>query len=298
MTPLARSRDPYGAAIQRLERLAQEDSRDSDVRFELAVLLLNEFVRHDDATVLHRARARLLEAVRLCPTHAPSHAALGYTYDADREVDAAAAALASWREALRLQSTNRVYQVYVVALVCETSPDDVAMEEVRALARRQQVDLDRLEREIAEAGMPNDARTLLSNAFISPRNFFRSWLADEETRILRVPAATSGRRRRHDADRSCRDAQRALAQQFSGARVPAPLRALAASARRLGVGDDVCRPRLVARLTTRDRDTLVRNVQALSPAIHAWLDSFGDAPLSTEAAAFMYLALAVEELDS
>jgi hypothetical protein len=79
-------------------------------------------------------------------------------------------------------------------------------------------------------------------------------------------------------------------------RVPEPLRAVAVWASRYGVGDDHCRPLLLARLRRAERLQLIREVGEQADAIHAWLDSFGDGPMPTEAAAFMYLALGVEEI--
>jgi hypothetical protein len=47
---------------------------------------------------------------------------------------------------------------------------------------RHRVDLEKLRIELARANFPQDARTLLQNSFLHPRNFFRSHLSDEAER--------------------------------------------------------------------------------------------------------------------
>ena len=78
--------------------------------------------------------------------------------------------------------------------------------------------------------------------------------------------------------------------------VPEDLRHLVPLAERWGIGDDVDRNAAVDRATPAERAELE---QALAPSdarITAWLDSFRQQPMSDEAAAFMYMQLALEEM--
>jgi hypothetical protein len=78
--------------------------------------------------------------------------------------------------------------------------------------------------------------------------------------------------------------------------VPADLQPLISLAERWGIGDDVERADYIAQTTAADREALRTAVQPHQARITAWLDSFGTNPMSDEAAAFMYMQLAIEEL--
>jgi hypothetical protein len=81
------------------------------------------------------------------------------------------------------------------------------------------------------------------------------------------------------------------------ANVPNDLRPLIPLAERWGIGDDVDREAALARATQAERQKLRQAVEAHASKITEWLDSFGaDEPMSDEAAAFMYMQLAVDEL--
>jgi hypothetical protein len=81
------------------------------------------------------------------------------------------------------------------------------------------------------------------------------------------------------------------------ARVPEHLRELLPLAERWGIGDDVDRGRALERATEAERQELRQAVAEHGAEITKWLDSFGSgAAMSDEAAAFMYMQLAVEEL--
>jgi hypothetical protein len=84
---------------------------------------------------------------------------------------------------------------------------------------------------------------------------------------------------------------------FDPANVPAELRDLAPFAKRWGIGDDALRADALERASNEERQALRRVVQQHSAEITRWLDSFGSgAEMPDEAAAFMYMQLAVEEL--
>jgi hypothetical protein len=89
---------------------------------------------------------------------------------------------------------------------------------------------------------------------------------------------------------------------FAGAKlnpanVPNDLRPLIPLAERWGIGDDVDREAALARATKAEQQELRRAVEAHASKITEWLDTFGaDETMSDEAAAFMYMQLAVDEL--
>ncbi len=83
---------------------------------------------------------------------------------------------------------------------------------------------------------------------------------------------------------------------IQAADVPPNLRHLIPLAERWGIGDDVDRFEFIERTTAADRQALVKAIAPHQEAITAWLDSFGTHPLTDEAAAFMYMQLAVEEM--
>lgn len=80
------------------------------------------------------------------------------------------------------------------------------------------------------------------------------------------------------------------------ARVPGELRGLVAFAQEWGIGDDVERGAKVERATSAERARVRAAVAPFQERITTWLNSFGRDPMPDEAAAFMYLQLAIEEM--
>ena len=78
--------------------------------------------------------------------------------------------------------------------------------------------------------------------------------------------------------------------------VPADLRHLVPLAQRWGIGDDTERNAKVERSTPAEREELRTAIAPVQSRITAWLDSFGQGAMTNEAAAFMYMQLALEEL--
>ena len=78
--------------------------------------------------------------------------------------------------------------------------------------------------------------------------------------------------------------------------VPADLRHLVPLAQRWGIGDDVDRNAAVDRATAAERAELEQAISPVDARITAWLNSFGQQPMPDEAAAFMYMQLALEEM--
>jgi hypothetical protein len=79
-------------------------------------------------------------------------------------------------------------------------------------------------------------------------------------------------------------------------KVPADLRDLVPLAQRWGIGDDVARSERIQKATVAERSELRAAFGPRQARITQWLDSFGQGPMSDEAAAFMYAQLAIEEM--
>ena len=80
-------------------------------------------------------------------------------------------------------------------------------------------------------------------------------------------------------------------------KVPEDLRHLTPLAQEWGIGDDVDRGTKVDGSTPAEREALRSAITPHHARITAWLDTFGDgASMSDEAAAFMYMQLALEEM--
>ena len=88
----------------------------------------------------------------------------------------------------------------------------------------------------------------------------------------------------------------APALELDAGKVPEDLRSLVPLASRWGIGDDVDRNAKVDRATDAERAELKNAIDPLATRITAWLDSFPVGSMSDEAAAFMYMQLALEEM--
>ncbi|MFN2565113.1 MAG: hypothetical protein ABR499_08915 [Gemmatimonadaceae bacterium] len=93
-------------------------------------------------------------------------------------------------------------------------------------------------------------------------------------------------------------ATEARAQGFDATEVPAELRHLVPLAERWGIGDDVERKAKVDGASAAERDELRAAVEPHHAKITAWLNSFTGGHLSDAAGAFMYMQLALEEMQA
>ena len=92
-------------------------------------------------------------------------------------------------------------------------------------------------------------------------------------------------------------ASEAPAVELDASKVPEDLRSLVPLAARWGIGDDVDRNAKVDKATDAERAELKNAIDPASTRITAWLDSFPvGGPMTDEAAAFMYMHLALEEM--
>ena len=283
------------AVVESLERRVAAETEDADARYKLAVLLLEVYSWTKERQELSLARDVLKQAVKRRPNHAPSHAVLGFIYD-QGGARGARQALARMREAQRLNPRDKIYEVYWITLLYESGQEKEALAAIKAAAPRHDVDLKKLLREFAKAGVKPDAESLLRNGFIRARNFLGSRLRDEADRIQNRLQPGRAQREAAAQHERCLQDQRELERSFDVSRVPASFRALCSWASRYGVGDDYCRPYLLKRLAKKQRAQLVRAVDRHATSIQAWLDTFPEGKMPAEAAAFMYLALGAEEI--
>jgi hypothetical protein len=89
-----------------------------------------------------------------------------------------------------------------------------------------------------------------------------------------------------------------VAMKLNPEQVPSDLRHLVPLAERWGIGDDADRNTKVDQATPAEREELRAAVQPVHDRITAWLDSFGQGVMTDEAAAFMYMQLALEEMSA
>jgi tetratricopeptide (TPR) repeat protein len=282
------------SARETLERKVSASATDAASRYQLAVLLLQEYETTHEQDLLDRAREYSSRAIEIRPSHARSHAMLAYTHDLTD--GGAEQALQCFREARRLDPVDKVIDVYVLTLLADLEREEEALAGIETAAARHDVDVHELRGQLTAAGFPSDAGSLVMNGFIHARNFFRSSLWDEAEKIRN--SLERGRKRRHaQAERErCSEDQRELERSFDASLVPEEIRPLAVWASRYGVGDDYCRPMLLGRLSKAERARLISEVDENAAAIYAWLDSFGDTLMPAEPAAFLYLSLGVEEI--
>jgi len=78
--------------------------------------------------------------------------------------------------------------------------------------------------------------------------------------------------------------------------VPERLRHLVPLASEWGIGDDIERMEYIERSSPADRENLANGLAPYHTDITSWLDSFEPGTMSSEAAAFMYMQLVLEEI--
>lgn len=266
-----------------------------DAHYALGVVLLDRSRAEGDDELLADARAALRRAAELGPGDARIHAMLGHALDWDG--DTAAEAVAALAQARRLAPGNLLFETYWITLLAESAPAGEAMAAIEEAARTQRVDLEPVRRELAAAGFPGDPQTLVLNAFLRARTHFRSYLMDELERLLGQAVPEGEARRQRARAEECRALQADLEAQLRASEVPADFRALTPLAARYGVGDDGCRRLILAQLTADEQAALLGAVAPHAAAINAWLDGYPGEAMPAEAASFLYLLLALEEME-
>lgn len=266
--------------------------RSSQDQFDRGLFELDRYLLHFDDAALFRAIASFRAAARRAPGSSHHWSALGFALDADERPDEA---LVAFRRAQAIDPEDEEVAVFILTLISEAGLEDDAMVGVVAHAQRTGVDLAALRRELTEAGMPVDSRTLIRNGFIHARNFVRSGLQTAIERAERRRDTAAWARQRERERRECMDAQEDLRRVVDPACVPGGLGEVTPWAIRLGAGDDVCRVLLWEQVKPRERSTLTRLLAAHAGSIQRWLDGFDGDSMTPEAAAFMYLLLGWEE---
>ena len=269
-------------------------SRRAEAGFDRGLAELHQYLFHLDEAALPRAVEAFRSATALAPDNADHWAALGFALDSS---DVPGEAMAALQRARDVDPEDEEVEVFILTLQSELGPEREAMAAVEALAKRSGVDLESLRRDLTAADMPVDSRALLMNGFLRARNFLRSRLEDAIERSQRRRDPEEWDRQAEAERRECGERQEELRNNIDPEGVPVPLRDVTPWAIRLGVGDDVCRSTLAEQLTPGERSALQGVIREHTTAIHAWLDTFGDEPMTPEAAAFMYLLLGVEEMD-
>jgi len=282
-------------AVEQLEQRVAADGDDGLAHCQLALLQLGTtgFYEYGDSPVFARVQKLLQRAVKLDPSNALAHSALGFTLAHRGRQEQA---LEHFRASHRLEPMNRTVEVYIATMLVELEREEEALKFLAAMAPRHGVKLAKLKADLTKAAFPVDAHHLLINGFIHARNFLRSHLEDEAERIRN--SIDRGRKRRvakEELDR-CRQDQLELERSFDSKRVPAPIRTLAEPASRYGIGDDVCRPLLMRKIPKKERAKLIRQADKLAAAVDRWLNTFDEGKMTTEAAAFMYFMNGIEEI--
>lgn len=260
--------------------------------FDKGLEVLDRFRSGDDASALPEASKAFQVAVEEDPSDAASWMAFGYCRDLVGDLPDA---LAAFRTAERLVPSRLDVGVMVLRLLVDLGETREAVAGARSLAARHGIDLDAVERELKDVGLPVDAPTLIGNAFPSARNLIRSWIEVEIDSAERRSGAVDAGRDDDTALRHCLDEQQAIASTWEVLSIPEPLRVLFPWVKRLGIGDDPCRTLVLGSLGEADRVAVRAAVEPLATLIHAWLDEVGGEAMSPEAAAFMYLLLGIEE---
>ena len=287
--------------IEILERRIADDAEDARSIYQLAVLLEDELwldPRRDDEAYWNKALARirtlLTRVITIDRKHAKAYAQLGHTLGLMGEYEQA---LAMFRLSRKLDPKRASVDVSVADMLATLDRNDDFHQEIEALAKRQKVDLKAHIAEVKATTTFEITPDILLQAFIKPFNYLRSELNDEAERIRN--SLVKGRKKKlakAEAE-DCAARQKQLKKEFKATRVPKELRSLAAAASKYGIGDDVCRPMIMKKVPKATRMRLIKAVDKLSPKVQTWLDSFGGGDrMSVEAAAYMYLYEAIEEI--
>lgn len=287
--------------IEILERRIADDAEDAKSIYQLAVLLEDELVRdpqrQDEAywnKELARIRTLLTRVVTLDPKHGKAHAHLAHVLSMLLEFEQA---LAMFRLARTLDPKRTSADVSVATILAAMERDEEFFVEIKALAKRQKVDLQAFRAEVKATTNFDLTPDILLQAFIRPDISMRNELADEAERIRN--SLVKGRKQKLAKQEiaDCVARQKQLKKEFTAMKVPKALRSLAAAASTYGIGDDVCRPQIMKKVPKATRVRLIKAVDKLAPQVQAWLDSFGGGEnMTVEAAAYMYLYEAIEEI--
>ncbi len=237
-----------------------------------------------------KAKRLLRECSTLAPRFPKAHALLAYIHYQYGDVTAAELSL---RRALRFDCDNRVYLRFFLAILVAEGKNTLASRWIRRLADLEGLDLSNLVTELRNANFPTDTTTLVLNAFPNGVGWFESHLWDEIEQIQ-----IRGRNRSELDSELEQQIDLCRPKKIDARRVPRNLRSLIPVALKWGIGDDFARGLLVSRTSKSEKRQLCKVLSVeVRRRINDWLDHFGaEVAMTEEAACFMYLLLAYEEL--
>jgi tetratricopeptide (TPR) repeat protein len=280
---------PPNPALEPLRRELRRCPDDPEIQYRLAVILMNS-AQLKLPTRKHKRRAR--ELLSLSIEHrsnfAPAHALLALVQLDLDEIDAA---IKSLRRALELVPNDEIYQDFLLETLDHAGRTAALRTFLRKVAELRKIDFDGLRAELKRAKLPTDPSTIRRYTFPAGEQHFDSKLLDSVDAIERryCKHITSD----HEL---LQQARQSIA--IDAKRVPENLRQTIPLVKRWGLSDDALRGVVIDQASARDRAGF-RKALTLQQRrqINDWIDSFADAAtMSNEAAHFMYLLEAYEEL--
>lgn len=239
-----------------------------------------------------RAKRLLRECTASSPKHPKAYALLAYIHYLDSDYAAAEVLI---RSALRFDADNKAYLRLLLIILLAQEKDALALRWLRKLANLEGIDISKLRKELYQSKLPADASTLVLNAFPNALGWFESYLSDE------VEAIQLRERGKSSIDSEGEhDIEKYRQKKIDARKVPRGLRSLIPVALEWGIGDDVIRYSRIDQASTNQKRQLRKALPVeVRRSINNWLDRFNDGSAMTdEAACFMYLLLACEELEN
>ena len=239
-----------------------------------------------------RAKSLLKECTASSPKHPKAYALLAYIHYLDSDYAAAEVLI---RSALRFDAVNKAYLRLHLIILLAQEKDALALRWLRKLADLEGIDISKLRMELYKSKLPTDTSTLVLNAYPNSLGWFESYLSDEveEIQIKERGKSSIDPEVEHDIEKFRQ-------KKIDARKVPRDLRSLIPVALEWGIGDDVVRYSHIDQASTSQKRQLRKALPVeVRRGITNWLDRFNDgATMTDEAACFMYLLLAYEELEN
>jgi len=206
------------------------------------------------------------------------YALLAYLYLQDDQINLAEEYI---RKALDLEEENPTYLRFFLAVLNEQGKLKQAEKILKKLAFLDGIDLKKMKQELQKEGFDTGTLTLILNTFPNGVGWLESELSDE------VMSSSTTQE----------DPENYRPKKLNPNLMPSELRRLIPLAREWGIGDDVIRGDLGKHASQKQRKELKQILNKKTRIqINSWLDSFGDDSMTDEAACFMYLLEAYEEI--
>lgn len=281
---------PSDHARSRSVKPARKSRKTSGSLYESAVIMCDPGAISRPRQWKGTAKGLLRECTTSTQKLPKAHALLGYIHILSGDC---AAAEVSIRTALRFDADNGVYLRLFLSILLAQEKGTLASRWLRKLADLEGVDLSKLRMELYKMKFPTDTSTLALNAFPNALGWFESYLSDEVEEI-----------QLRERDKSSIDSgpeqeiEKYRSKKIDARKVPRDLRSLIPVALKWGIGDDAARGFHVDRASRGQKRQLRKALPVEARRrINDWLDLFNDSvAMPDEAACFMYLLLAYEEL--